>query len=199
MSAAAPEGALGPLIGTITALGDIVQVAGAGTGLFAFALVILTLEFLRESKGFMTPLARLLVIGALTFSAAAQRYGDFLAEPAKAALAMMRAEAAPVGGNALLWTGLGAVGAGLTFYAGMQSGAAASARANQGAARPGHRFVSVRSDSQALRVSDLGRGLSLDIAGRLQLRALTRNPKKPPARAVKPALKTFASLHQARG
>lgn len=200
MSAAAPEGALSPLIGTIVALGETIQLAEAGTGLFAFALVILSLEYLRESKGNLALVARALVVGALAFSAATLHYGDFMAQPAKAAFARFHAETAPTTRNVMLLTGLGAMGAGLTFYAGMKSGSAAAIRAARSvAAKDARRFVSMRKDSTPLRVSDLGRGLSLDLAGRLQLRVMTRNPKKPPIRIAKPAPKALAALHRERG
>lgn len=189
-----------PMVQTVVALGDLVLVSGAGTALFAFVLTILALEFLRESKGFFVPVARAAVIGALAFAVAFLIYGDFLLQPAKAAFARFSAELPSASQNAWLLTGLGVAGAGITFYAGSKSGAAKALRAGKAGAGKGVvRFVSRPDPSTPLRVSDLGRGLSLDVAGRLQLRALTRNPKKPPARAVKPALKTFASLQRARG
>lgn len=200
MAEQATHGFIEPMVGTVGALGDLVMDAGAGTALFAFVLVILSLEFLRESKGFFVPIARAAVIGSLAFTGAYFIYGDFLLQPAKAAVARFSAELPSVSHNALLLTTLGVAGAGITFYAGSKSGAAAALRsARASAGKSVVRFVSKPDPSTPLRVSDLGRGLSLDVAGRLQLRALTRNPKRPPARAVKPALKTFASLQRARG
>lgn len=200
MTVSAPGGVLEPMVNTVAALGELVLASGAGTALFAFILTILSLEFLRESKGFFVPIARAAVVGALAFSAAFFLYGDFLLQPAKAAVARFTAELPSASQNALLLTSLGVAGAGITFYAGSRSGAAKALRtARIGAAKAVTRFVSKPDPSTPLRVSDLGRGLSLDVAGRLQLRALTRNPKRPPARAVKPALKSFASLQRARG
>lgn len=200
MAEQASIGFVGPLVNTVGALGDLVMAAGAGTALFAFVLVVLSLEFLRESKGFFVLVARAAVVGSLVFTGAYFVYGDFLLQPAKAAVARFSAELPAASHNALLLTTLGVAGAGITFYAGSKSGAAAALRsARAGAAKGAARFVSKPDSSTPLRVSDLGRGLSLDVAGRLQLRALTRNPKRPPARAVKPALKTFASLQRARG
>lgn len=198
MTEKAPEGVLEPMVNTVAALGDLIVTAGAGTALFAFVLTILSLEFLRESKGFFVPVARTAVVGALAFTAAFFFYGDFLLQPAKAAVARFSAELPSASQNVLLLTSLGVAGAGITFYAGSKSGAAKALRSAK-AAKAAARFVSRPDQSAPIRVSDLGRGLSLDVAGRLQLRAMTRNPKKPPARAVKPAPQSFASLQRARG
>jgi hypothetical protein len=193
-------GVLEPMVNTVSALGDLVVLAGAGTGLFAFGLTILSLEFLRESKGFFVPIARAAVVGSLAFVAAFLLYGDFLAQPAKTALSRLTAGLPEATNNALLLTSLGVAGAGLTFYAGSQSGRSAALRAAKIAqGRAAIRFVSRPDPNTPLRISDIGRGLSLDIAGRLQLRTLARNPKKPPARAVKPSQRAFAALHRARG
>lgn len=198
MTGSVPGGVLEPMVNTVAALGDLVVTAGAGTALFAFVLTILALEFLRESKGFFVPVARAAVVGALAFTAAFFLYGDFLLTPAKAAVARFSAEIPAASQNVLLLTSLGVAGAGITFYAGSKAGAAKALRSTK-AGKNAVRFVSKPDPSAPLRVSDLGRGLSLDVAGRLQLRALTRNPKKPPARAVKPAPQSYASLHRARG
>lgn len=200
MAETASGGVIEPMVNTISALGDLVMAANAGTALFAFVLVILSLEFLRESKGFFVPIARAAVVGSLAFSGAYLIYGDFLLQPAKAAVARFSAEIPSASQNALLLTTLGVAGVGITFYAGSKAGAAKALRAARtDAGRAATRFVSKPDSSTPIRVSDLGRSLSLDVAGRLQLRALTRNPKRPPARAVKPAIKTFASLQRARG
>jgi lysylphosphatidylglycerol synthetase-like protein (DUF2156 family) len=200
MTEQAAESVTEPLVNTIAALGDLFVAAGAGTALFAFVLTILALEFLRESKGFLIPVARTAVVGSLVFTLACWFYGDFLLQPAKAAAARFSQELPGASQSTMLLTGLGVAGAALTFYAGANSGASNALRkAKAGAAKAAIRFVSKPDANAPLRVSDLGRGLSLDVAGRLQLRALTRNPKKPPARAVKPALRTYASLQRARG
>lgn len=191
---------LEPMINTVSALGDLVALSGAGTAIFAFVLVILSLEFLRESKGIFVPLARTAVVGSLVFAVGFLIYGDFLANPAKAAYLRLTAGLPGASNNALLVTSLGVAGAGLTFYAGSKSGMAAAMRsAKTATGRTAIRFVSKPDPSAPLRVSDLGRGLSLDIAGRLQLRTLARNPKKPPARPVKPSQRVFAPAHRARG
>jgi hypothetical protein len=200
MAAEVGASVLGPIIGTVSALGDLTVAAGAGTALFAFVLVILSLEFLRESKGFFVPVARAAVVGALAFTAAFFLYGDFLSQPAKAALARFAADLPAASQNALLLTSLGVAGAGVTFYAGSKSGAASALRsARAGAGKSVIRFVSRPDPSTPIRVSDLGRGLSLDVAGRLHLRSLARNPKNPPLRATKPAMRPLAPLQRARG
>jgi hypothetical protein len=200
MAEQAVEGVLEAIVGTVSALGGLTAAAGAGTALFAFVLVILALEFLRESKGLLVPVARLAVVGALAFTGAFFLYGDFLSQPAKAALSRFTAGLPAASENSLLLTSLGVVGAGLTFYAGSKSGASAALRAAKAhAGKSGIRFVSRPESSPHFRVSDLGRGLSLDVAGRLHLRMLTRNPKKPPARALKPAMRTLAPPLRARG
>jgi hypothetical protein len=193
-------GFLDPMWNTLVALGDLTISAEAGTALFAFALVVLSLEFLRESKGFFVPLARLAVVGSLLFTAAYFVYGDFLALPAKGALARFTAGLPAATQNTLLMTGLGAGAAGLTFYAGTRSGAASAMRqTKRHAAAAVRRFASAAHVNRPLLVSDLGRGLSLDLAGRLQLRAMTRNPKKPLSRAAKPAYGGPASKARMHG
>jgi hypothetical protein len=200
MTEQASGGLAAPFVNTLSALGDLVIAAEAGTALIAFVLVILSLEFLRESKGFLVVVARVSVVAALAFTAAFCLYGDFLLQPAKAAVARFSAELPSASQNALLLTGLGVAGAGITFYAGAKSGAASAMRAAKAAGgKSAVRFVSRPDPATPLRISDLGRGLSLDLAGRLQLRSLARNPKKPPNRSVKPTLKTFAALHRERG
>jgi hypothetical protein len=200
MAAQGTVGVLEPIVGTLAALGDLTVAAGAGTGLFAFVLVILSLEFLRESKGFFVPVARAAVVGALIFSAGFLLYGDFMSQPAKAAFARFTAGLPAASQNTLLLTSLGVAGAGLTFYAGSKSGASAALRtARAQAGKSVIRFVSRPDPAAPLRVSDLGRGLSLDVAGRLHLRMMTRNPKKPPTRALKPAMRVHAPPVRARG
>jgi hypothetical protein len=195
-----PMGFLDPMWQTLVALWDLTLTAEAGTALFAFALVILSLEFLRESKGFLVPLARVAVVGSLLFTGAYFVYGDFLALPAKGAFARFTAELPAAASNTLLITSLGAAGAGLTFYAGTRSGAAAAMRkAKHGATFAMRRIAHAAHVNRPLLVSDLGRGLSLDLAGRLQLRAMTRNPKKPLSRAAKPAYGAKSSMGRLHG
>ncbi len=185
---------------TLQALGGMIASAGAGTAIFGMLLLLLSLDLLRSSKGALAYVSRAAAIGSTLFILASFVYGDFLAAPAKAVYSAIVARAPVVPSNAVALTTLGAAGAGLIFYAGRQS-----APRSVGALppqRPSMRaLLSVRRDAGLMRtsgVADFGKAMMLDPAGRLQLRQLSRNPKKP-GNNVRSALRSMpASAYAAR-
>ena len=185
---------------TLQALGGMVVAAGAGTAIFGTFLLLLSLDLLRLSKGPFVLVSRAAAVGSSLFVLAAFVYGDFLAPPAKAAYTAIVARSPVVSSNVVALTTLSAAGAGLFFYAGRQSAPRSVA------ALPPHRpsmrtLLSVRREAAAMRgagVAEFGKALMLDPAGRLQLRQLSRNPKKP-GNSMRSALRSMpTSAHLAR-
>lgn len=171
---------------TLQALGAMLAEAGAGTALVGSFLLLLSLDFLRASKGIFVPIARVLSVGFTLFVLASFVYGDFLAAPAKAAYSAIVARSDVVPGKVLVLTTLGAAGAGAFL---MTSWRVAPRALLPG--RPAMRaFASVRREAAAV---EAGRSPSLDAAGRLQMRQMSHNPKKA-VNAVRPASRAMAAV-----
>lgn len=183
-------GALGNLTApywlTLEALAGMIAAAGAGTALLGTLLLLTSLDLLSSSKGPLVPVWRVAAVASSLFLLASVLFGDFMAAPAKAAYTAIvaRSPAMPTGVVAL--STLGAAGAGLIFYAGRQNGARATASTSK---RPAiSTLMAARREAGGFRVSEFGKGLALDPAGRLQLRQLSRNPKKA-THVVRPAVR----------
>ena len=173
---------------TLIALGHMLAAAGAGTAIIGAFLLLLSLDLLRSSRGILVPIARAAAIGSSLFIIAAFVYGDFLAAPAKAAYTSIVARSPNVPSGVVALTTLSAAGASLIFFAGRQS---APRHISVPPQRPTlQALMAARRDASGLRVADLGKALTLDPAGRLQLRQLSRNPKKP-ANTVRSALRSM--------
>jgi hypothetical protein len=95
---------------TLQALGAMISEAGAGTALVGSFLLLLSLDFLRASKGLFVPVARALSVAFTLFVLASFVYGDFLAAPAKAAYSAIVARSDSVPPNVVVLTTLGAAG-----------------------------------------------------------------------------------------
>ena len=171
---------------TLQALAGMIVAAGAGTAIFGIFLMFLALDFLRVSTGPFVLVSRVAAIGTTMFVLATFVYGDFMAAPAKAAYSAIVARSPAVPSSVVALSTLSAAGAGLFFYAGRQSAPRTLALAPQ---RPSMRaLMSARREAGGFRVADFGKSLTLDPAGRLQLRQLSRNPKKA-AHTVRPAIR----------
>jgi hypothetical protein len=172
---------------TLQALGGMIVTAGAGTTIFGSLLLLLSLDLLRGSKG--GPLVivwRTAAVASAFFLLASVTIGDFMAAPAKAAYTAIVARSPAVPSGVVALSTLGAAGAGLIFYAGRQTAPRVAAHEPR---RPSmSALMSARREAGGFRVADFGKTLSLDPAGRLQLRQLSRNPKKT-ANFVRPALR----------
>jgi len=155
---------------TLSALGDMIAAAGAGTVLVALFLLILALDFQRASTGALVPVSRAAVGGAALFLLASLVYGDFLAGPARAAYSAIVARGPSVPAQTVALTTLSAAGAGIFYYAGRKTAPRAATQRSS---------IQPRSYARReVRLADLNSASSLDPAGRLQLRQLSRNPKK---------------------
>ena len=152
--------------------------AGIGTLIVGILLLLLSLEFLRTSKGRVKSIGRLASIGSAAFIFAAVVYGDFLAAPAKAAYSLISERAGVVPPQAAAWTTIGVASVGVLAYAGRRSTIAA--KRNDEPRWQARRFASSGGE-----LGELSRLVSLDPAGRLHLRAYTRNAKKD-VHVVKP-------------
>lgn len=169
---------------TLQALGSMLAEAGAGTALVGSFLLLLSLDFLRASKGIFVPIARVLAVGFTVFVLASFVYGDFLAAPAKAAYSAIVARSDAVPPNVVVLTTLGAAGAGAFFMSGWRQ----APRALSQKAPSMRVFASMRREASAAE----RRSPSLDTAGRLQQRQMSHNPKKA-VNAVRPAVRTMAA------
>jgi hypothetical protein len=167
---------------TLQALGMMLSEAGAGTALVGGFLLLLSLDFLRASKGVFVPVARVLAIGFTAFVLASFVYGDFLAAPAKAAYSAIVARSEAVAPKVVVLTTLGAASAGAFF---MTSRRQPPRARSQPSVRV---FASMRREVSAV---ELQRSPSLDAAGRLQQRLMSHNPKKAVS-GVRPAVRTMA-------
>ncbi|MCE9521299.1 MAG: hypothetical protein K8S25_02555 [Alphaproteobacteria bacterium] len=186
-------GALGELTApfwlTLQALAGLVATAGAGTAILGILLLFTSLDLLSSSKGPLVPVWRVAAIASSLFLFASVVFGDFMAGPAKAAYSAIVARAPEVPSSAVALSTLGAASAGLIFYVGRQAGARATATASK---RPAVKaLLSARREAGGFRVSEFGKTLALDPAGRLQLRQLSRNPKKA-IHVVRPAVRYAA-------
>ena len=163
--------AIEPLWRTLSALGQLLLSAQAGTAAFAIFVALLALEFLRESRGWRAWFARFGVVLSWVLLGAVVLHGDFLARPAKAALKDLGIAQSDPGANAILYTTIGAASAGLIFYAGIQTGRATRAKAPPPASSPSSLLLSTaawRSDEAAATHLTANRAL---------IRTLTRNAK----------------------
>lgn len=151
---------------TLKALGDMIVAAGAGTTLVALFLLVLSLDFLRRSDGVLVPISRIAAGVAALFLLSSLVFGDFMAAPARAAFSVLIARAPSVPSNTVALTTLSAAGAGIIYYAG---------RTNAPARPAAKRAASAPSKVHAM-------------AERLQMRTLSRNPKRSIA-AVRPSLR----------
>jgi hypothetical protein len=142
--------------------------------------LLLSLEFLRASKGWMKIVGRAASIGSAAFLISAVLYGDFLAGPAKAAYSLISERAAAVPPNAGAWATMGVATVGVLAYVGHK----ATVRARRGD-EPRWQPRRFAQASTPASLAELSRIVSLDPAGRLQLRNFTRNGKKDVNR-VKP-------------
>src|SRR5262245_49076285 len=87
---------------TLEALGDMIVAAGAGTALVGAFLLVISLDYLRSSKGAFIPVSRVVAFAATAFFIASFVYGDFLAAPAKAAYSAIVARAPEVPSRAVV-------------------------------------------------------------------------------------------------
>lgn len=200
-AATAAGGAFGPLWNTLTALGNLLVAAEAGTALFAFVLVILSLEFLREAKGFFVLVGRAAVMGSLIFSGACALYGDFLLKPATAAFAQLPPGTSQYPDSPWLVAGIGAAGVGLGYLAGQRSSRPAALKAQHASAS---RYASARAAGHSAARSDgtLLDALTSQPAVRSRLMALLRprNRKKETCQKVKRSPDSAGwKRHSARG
>ena len=191
-------GALGNLTApywlTLEALAGMIAAAGAGTASLGTLLLLTSLDLLSSSKGPLVPVWRVAAVASTLFLLASVVFGDFMAGPAKAAYSAIVARSPAVPSGAVALSTLGVAGAGLIFYAGRQNGARATAVEPK---RPAvSALMSARREAGGFRVADFGKTLALDPAGRLQLRQLSRNPKKA-AHVVRPAIRYAAGRRTA--
>jgi hypothetical protein len=166
-----------PYLQTVEGLWGLAVGAQIGTLVVGSLLLLLSLEFLRTSKGALKSVARIASIGSAAFLVAAIVYGDFLAGPAKAAYSLVSERAGIVPPEAAAWTTMGVASVGVLTYVGRRS-AANVRRAEEPRWQP-------RRYAVASELGDLSRLVTLDPAGRLHLRAFTRNAKKDVA-SIKP-------------
>ena len=169
-----------PYVQTLEALWSLAVAAQIGTLVFGGVLLLLSLEFLRASKGWVKMIGRVASVGSAAFLIAAVLYGDFLAGPAKAAYSLVSERAGAVPPNAGAWTTMGVATVGVLAYVGRR--AALSARRGDEPRWQPRRYASTTAPSS---LAELSRLVSLDPAGRLQLRNFTRNSKKT-VNSVKP-------------
>jgi hypothetical protein len=169
-----------PYVQTLEALWSLAVTAQIGTLVVGALLLLLSLEFLRASKGWVKMIGRVASVGSAAFLIAAVLYGDFLAGPARAAYTLVSERAGAVPPNAGAWTTMGVATVGVLAYVGRR--AALSARRGDEPRWQPRRYASAPAPST---LAELSRLVSLDPAGRLQLRNFTRNAKKT-VNSVKP-------------
>jgi hypothetical protein len=172
---------LNPYIQTLQGIWSLAIGAQIGTLVVGSLLLLFSLEFLRASKGWMKMVGRAASVGSAAFLIAAILYGDFLAAPAKAAYSLISERAATVPPNAGAWTTVGVATVGVLAYVGRK--ATLSARRGEEPRWQPRRYAAGPAIGT---LADLSRVVSLDPAGRLQLRNFMRNSKKPVS-AVKPS------------
>jgi hypothetical protein len=171
---------------TLQALGTMISEAGAGTALVGSFLLLLSLDFLRASKGLFVPVARALSVAFTLFVLASFVYGDFLAAPAKAAYSAIVARSDSGPPNVVVLTTLGAAGA--FFVTSWRQ----APRAMSQKSPPARVFASMRRAASAAAAT---RASSIDAAERLQLRQMRHNPKKAVS-AVRPAVRAMAAVQR---
>jgi hypothetical protein len=168
---------------TLQALGAMISEAGAGTALVGGFLLLLSLDFLRASKGFLVPVARTLSVAFTLFVLASFVYGDFLAAPAKAAYSAIVARSDAVPPNVVVLTTLGAAGA---FFV-------TSWRQAPRAIAPKSPSTRMFASMRRAPVVVAARTPTIDTAERLQLRQMSHNPKKA-VNALRPAMRAMAAV-----
>ena len=169
-----------PYLQTLEALWALAVGAQIGTLIFGSVLLLLSLEFLRASKGWVKHIGRVASVGSAAFLIAAVVYGDFLAGPAKAAYSLISERAGAVPPNAAAWTTMGVASVGVLAYVGRK--ATLSARRGEEPRWRERRMAATRATGSLGELSSL---VALDPAGRLHLRAYMRNAKKNVA-SIKP-------------
>lgn len=184
-----------PIWQTPIALAKVLGVAEAGTMIGGLFLVIASLELLRSSGPLLSYVARLVVVAAAAFFSATFFYGDFMAAPAKAAYSLIGMSEARH--STVLLTTLGAAGVTLVYQAGRRSAGAGRAKPETATDRFRARMMAARNEKTG-RISDLGRVLALDTAGRIQLRQLTHNAKKSTV-VVRPGGRLLPSISHTNG
>jgi len=152
--------------------------AGIGTLIVGLLLLLISLEFLRTSRGAIKTVGRLASIASAAFILAAVVYGDFLAGPAKAAYSLISERAGTVAPETAALTTVGVAGVGVLAYVGRRS--AINTRRNEETRWQPRRYASMGNE-----IGELSRLVALDPAGRLHLRAYSRNAKKD-VQTVKP-------------
>jgi len=172
---------------TLQALGSVITEAGAGTALLGSFLLLLSLDFLRASKGIFVPVARVFSVGFTLFVLASFVYGDFLAGPAKAAYTAIVARSDSVPPNVVVLTTLGAAGAGAFFRTSWRH----TPRAIAPRAPSTRLFASMRRAAPQPAVAV--RTATVDTAVRLHMRQMNHNPKKAVS-AVRPAMRVMAAV-----
>jgi hypothetical protein len=168
---------------TAEALWALAVGAQIGTLIVGATLLMVCLELLRASKGWVKHIWRLASIGSATFLVAAIVYGDFLAGPAKAAYSLIAERAGSVPPEAAAWTTMSVASVGVLAYVGRR--AALNARAGEEPRWRTRAYASSRTSRVRGDLGELGRLVALDPAGRLQLRLFTRNAKKD-VQTIKP-------------
>jgi hypothetical protein len=165
---------------TVEALWTLAVGAQIGTLIFGSLLLLLSLEFLRTSRGWVKFVGRTASIGSAAFLIAAIVYGDFLAGPAKAAYTLISERAGVVPPSAAAWTTMGVASVGVLAYVGRK--ATVKVRRGDEPRWRAQRFTPARAPSS---LNELSRLVALDPAGRLHLRNFQRNAKKE-VQTVKP-------------
>src|SRR5258706_12147728 len=110
-----------PYLQTLQALWSLAVGAQIGTLVVGAVLLLLSLEFLRASKGWMKMIGRAASIGSAAFLIAAVIYGDFLEGPAKAAYSLISERAGAVPPNAGAWATMGVATVGVLAYVGRKA------------------------------------------------------------------------------
>lgn len=170
-----------PYIQTLEGIWSLAVGAQVGTLIFGSVLLLLSLEFLRSSKGWMKMVGRAASLGSAVFLVAAIVYGDFMAGPARAAYSLVSERASAVPPHAGAWATVGVATVGILAYVGRR--AALNARRNDEPRWQPWRGGQAQTSTS---LGDLSRVVSLDAAGRLQMRNFMRNAKKT-VNVVKPA------------
>ncbi len=168
---------------TLDGLWTLAVGAQIGTLIVGATLLLVSLELLRASKGWVKQVWRVASIGSAAFLIAAIVYGDFLAGPAKAAYSLIAERAGSVPPDAAAWTTMSVASAGVLAYVGRK--ATLKARAGDEPRWRTRRLASSNILRAGSDLGELGRLVALDPAGRLQLRLFTRNAKKD-VQTIKP-------------
>ena len=177
-----------PLWQTPLALAHVLGLAQAGTALFGLFMFVAALELLRSSSGIVMHSARVVAFGAAGIVGASLIFGDFLAPPARAAISLIATRLPAAHAPTALFATLGAATAGIAYGASRKSGAAKATKpVKSTAVRARLDHMHFAPAAGAVRITDMGRALMLDPAGRIQFRQLTNRPKTVAVRPVRVA------------